>query len=246
MKIQTTTNLEQFQFDVRNRVVNKRHVKELASSIQEHGQLQPIIVNTAMKVVDGQNRLEAIRLINRTAESPIKLKYIKRTIPMHLVAEMNSHQRQWKIQDWIHYYAQCGNENYIKLQQYSEDYKPLKLSALASFLHKNAAASTHTLVIRNGDFVLDMTEEKSYILDKIVSLSKIRPMFSMKSVLIGIMWLQRDPNFDATRLFYALERNFESILQQSGTGNWARHMLYWYNKGLRSAKLNVNDLPRHH
>jgi len=91
-----------------------------------------------------------------------------------------------------------------------------------------------------------MTEEKSYILDKIVSLSKIRPMFSMKSVLIGIMWLQRDPNFDATRLFYALERNFESILQQSGTGNWARHMLYWYNKGLRSAKLNVNDLPRHH
>ena len=30
--------------------------KELASSIQEHGQLQPIIVNTAMKVVDGQKQ----------------------------------------------------------------------------------------------------------------------------------------------------------------------------------------------
>ena len=246
MKIQATTNLDQFQFDPRNRQLLQSFVKELASSIKEHGQLQPIIVNKDMMVADGQHRLEALRAINQTADTPVEVKYIKRDIPFHIVPEMNANQRQWRIQDWIHYYAQCGNENYVKLQQYSEEYKPLKLSALAGFLHKNAAASTHTGVIKNGDFVLDMTQEKSYILDKIMSLSKIRPMLSMKSVLIGIMWLQRDPNFNAERLFYALERNFESILQQSGTGNWARHMLYWYNKGLRSAKLNVNDLPRHH
>ena len=159
---------------------------------------------------------------------------------------MNANQRQWRIQDWIHYYAESGNEDYANLQAYAEAYKPLKLSALASFLHENNAASSHTIVIRNGEFKFELTDEKKYILDKMLALSKIRDMFCQKSVLIGIMWLQRDSNFDAQRLFYALERNFESILQQSGTGNWARHMLYWYNKGLRSAKLNVNDLPRHH
>ena len=60
MKIQTTTNLEQFQFDGRNRNINRKHVKELADSILEYGQLQPIIVNTSMKVMEGQHRLISI------------------------------------------------------------------------------------------------------------------------------------------------------------------------------------------
>tara|TARA_R110002153_G_scaffold2986_1_gene14125 strand:- start:717 stop:1457 length:741 start_codon:yes stop_codon:yes gene_type:complete len=246
MKIQTTTNLDQFQFDPRNRLVIQSFVKLLVESLKEHGQLMPIIVNKDMVVADGQHRLEALRALNQTADIPVEVKYIKRDIPFHIVPEMNANQRQWRIQDWIHYYAESGNEDYANLQAYAEAYKPLKLSALASFLHENNAASSHTIVIRNGEFKFELTDEKKYILDKMLALSKIRDMFCQKSVLIGIMWLQRDSNFDAQRLFYALERNFESILQQSGTGNWARHMLYWYNKGLRSAKLNVNDLPRHH
>ena len=125
-------------------------------------------------------------------------------------------------------------------------YKPLKLSSLASFLHVNDSGATHTSVIRKGEFRYEMTDDKQYILEKLVAISKLKPMFSMKCVLVAIMWLQRDPNFNAKRLFHALERNFESILPQAGTGNWARHMLYWYNKGLRGGKLNVNDLPRHH
>ena len=246
MKIQTTTNLEQFQFDVRNRNVNKQHVKELAASITEFGQLQPIIVNTAMKVMDGQNRLEAIRLINKTAEVPVKLKYIKRNMPMHHVAQMNSHQRQWNMHDWIKYHANSGNENYIKLREAAELYKPLKLSALASFLHRRDSTATHSSTIRNGAFTYSISDDKRYILDKLISLSRLKSIYSQKCVLIAIMWLRRDQNFNAKRLFHALERNFESILPQNGTGNWARHMLYWYNRGLRSGKLNVNDLPGHH
>jgi len=246
MKIQTTTNLEQFQFDGRNRNINRKHVKELADSIIEYGQLQPIIVNTSMKVMEGQHRLEAIKLINKTAATPIKVKYIKKNMPISQVAQMNSHQRQWRIQDWIHYYAQSGNGHYLKLQEATEMYKPLKLSSLASFLHVNDSGATHTSVIRKGEFRYTMTDDKQYILEKLVAISRLKPMFSMKCVLVAIMWLQRDPNFNAQRLFHALERNFESILPQAGTGNWARHMLYWYNKGLRGGKLNVNDLPRHH
>tara|TARA_R100000951_G_scaffold301_1_gene1884 strand:+ start:8700 stop:9440 length:741 start_codon:yes stop_codon:yes gene_type:complete len=245
MKIQTTTNLEQFHYDHRNRLIKPNRVKSMATSIQTHGQLQPIIVDNSCKVLDGQHRIEAIRVINRTAESPIAVSYIKRTIPMHLIAEMNSQQQEWLLSDWIHHYKQCGNENYIMLHQYSEKYKPIKMSALASFLHESNSAGSNTSLIRKGRFIIDVTPEKEFILSKLVMLSKIKPMFSAKCVLVAIMWLRRDPNFDAQRLFYALERNFESILKQSGTGNWARHMLLWYNKGLRSTKLNINDLPRH-
>ena len=246
MKIQTTTNLEQFQFDGRNRNINRKHVKELADSIIEYGQLQPIIVNTSMKVMEGQHRLEAIKLINKTAATPIKVKYIKKNMPISQVAQMNSHQRQWRLHDWIHYYAQSGNSHYLKLQKATELYKPLTMTALASFLHNTQSAAAHTGIIKKGHFKYEMTDEKQYILEKLLALCKIKPMFAQKSVLVAVMWLRRDPNFDAQRLFHALERNFEAILMQSGTGNWARHMLYWYNKGLRGGKLNVNDLPRHH
>ena len=176
MKIQTTTNLEQFQFDGRNRNINRKHVKELADSILEYGQLQPIIVNTSMKVMEGQHRLEAIKLINKTAATPIKVKYIKKNMPISQVAQMNSHQRQWRIQDWIHYYAQSGNEHYLKLQEATELYKPLKLSSLASFLHVNDSGATHTSVIRKGEFRYEMTDDKQYILEKLVAISKLKPM----------------------------------------------------------------------
>ena len=244
MSTLSTTNLDQFKFHKRNRKVNKSQVKKLAASIEKNGQLVPIIVGQNNVVLDGQHRLNAIKLINKTAEKPMRIKYIRKSMSMTHVAEINAHQLQWRIVDWIHYYAEAGNENYLALQYAAEYYKPLKLSALAAFL--NPGGHAHSSYLTSGEYVYEINPAKEYILDKLVALSKINAVFAQKSVLVAIMWLMRQENFDAQRLFHALERNFESVLVQSGTGNWARHMLYWYNKGLRHGRLNVNDLPRHH
>jgi hypothetical protein len=244
MSVKTTTNLDQFTFHERNRRVNRSAVKKLAESIMRVGLKTPITVTTGNVILDGQHRLEAIRLINKTASSPQKISYIKKNMSIEDIAEMNAHQVQWRMNDWIHFYATGGNENYIKLQEAAEQFKPHKLTSICAFL--SPAEGAHTSIITSGSYVFEMTQEKKDILTKLKEYGKLNPAFVSKAVLLSIIDLRRLEGFSIDRLFHAIELNFESIITQSGRGNWSRHFVRFYNKGLRSGKLSTDDLPSSH
>jgi len=244
MSIKHTTNLDQFKFHERNRRVNRSAVKKLAESIKRVGLKVPITVNSRNIILDGQHRVEAIRLLNSTATTPYKVSYVKKNMSIADIAEMNAHQIQWRMNDWIHFYATGGNENYIKLQEAAEQFKPHKLTSICAFL--SPAEGAHTSIITSGSYVFEMTQEKKDILTKLREYSKLNPAFVSKAVLLAIIDLRRLEGFSIDRLFHAIELNFESIITQSGRGNWSRHFVRFYNKGLRSGKLSTDDLPSSH
>jgi len=244
MSIKHTTNLDQFKFHERNRRVNRSAVKKLAESIKRVGLKVPITVNSRNIILDGQHRVEAIRLLNSTATTPYKVSYVKKNMSIADIAEMNAHQIQWRMNDWIHFYATGGNENYIKLQEAAEQFKPHKLTSICAFL--SPAEGAHTSIITSGSYVFEMTQEKKDILTKLKEYSKLNPAFVSKAVLLAIIDLRRLEGFSIDRLFHAIELNFESIITQSGRGNWSRHFVRFYNKGLRSGKLSTDDLPSSH
>ena len=245
MSVNTTTNLEQFTFHTLNRHVNRAHVKKLAKSILKIGQKVPITVTTNNVIIDGQHRYEAIKMLIESGEK-VRISFIRKNMKIGDIAEINAHQLQWRNADWIDYHAATGNENYKQLIAIAEEYKPLKVSALAPFIHDDDEAFLITNHLTSGQLKVKLTEEKRYILEQLVSLNQFNSAFSQKAVLVAIMWLRRDENFNAKRLFDKLNANLHSIRLQSGTGNWARHFTWWYNHGLRKGKLNENDLPRHH
>lgn len=244
MSIKHTTNLDQFTFHERNRRVNRSAVKKLAESIKRAGQKVPITVSSRNVILDGQHRVEAIRLINSTAETPVKLAYIKKNMSIADIAEMNAHQVQWRMNDWINFYATGGNENYRALQEAAEEFKPHKLTSICAFL--SPAEGAHTSVITSGNYIFEMTDEKRDILNKLKDYGRLNPAFVSKAVLLAIIDMRRLEGFSIDRLFHAIELNFESIITQSGRGNWSRHFVRFYNKGLRSGKLNTDDLPSSH
>jgi hypothetical protein len=244
MSIKHTTNLDQFKFHERNRRVNRSAVKKLAESIKRVGLKVPITVNSRNIILDGQHRVEAIRLLNSTATTPYKVSYVKKNMSIADIAEMNAHQIQWRMNDWIHFYATGGNENYIKLQEAAEQFKPHKLTSICAFL--SPAEGAHTSIITSGSYVFEMTQEKKDILTKLKEYGKLNPAFVSKAVLLSIIDLRRLEGFSIDRLFHAIELNFESIITQSGRGNWSRHFVRFYNKGLRSGKLSTDDLPSSH
>ena len=244
MSIKHTTNLDQFKFHERNRRVNRSAVKKLAASIKRVGLKVPITVNSRNIILDGQHRVEAIRLLNKTAKTPYKVSYVKKNMSIADIAEMNAHQIQWRMNDWIHFYATGGNENYIKLQEAAEEFKPHKLTSICAFL--SPAEGAHTNVITSGSYIFEMSQEKKDILNKLKEYGKLNPAFVSKAVLLAIIDLRRLEGFSIDRLFHAIELNFESIITQSGRGNWSRHFVRFYNKGLRSGKLSTDDLPSSH
>ena len=244
MSVKTTTNLKQFTFHNLNRRVNHSHVKKLAKSIQKIGQKVPITVTTNNVIIDGQHRYEAIKLLIDAGES-VRISYTKKNLKISDIAEINAHQLQWRNSDWIDYHAATGNENYQNLKATSELYKPLSTSAIAPFLHGGDAYLTTPMLTR-GEFLYDLSQEKEYVLDQLLALSTFNKAYAQKSVLIAIMWLMRDANFNPRRLFDKVNANLHSVRQQSGSSNWAHHFAWWYNHGLRSGRLNTDDLPRHH
>lgn len=245
MTVKHTTNLEQFKFHSSNRKVNRSHVRKLADSISKVGLKTPITVSAGNVILDGQHRYEAIKLLIEKGES-VKLPYIKKNMKISDIAEMNSNQLKWTNMDWIRYHVTNGNSHYQDLVDCQGIYNTLKMSALAPFLHTTEDAYLSTPRLNGGEFVFDLTPDKEYILDQLNELAKFRPEFSQKAVLSAIMWLSRSPNFDARRLFKKLSANLSDVRQQSGRSNWAGHLLYWYNKGLRNGRLDPHDLPSSH
>ena len=244
MHIKQTTNLDMFGFHEQNRTINRGAVLRLAESIKRVGLKVPITVSRNKVILDGQHRYEAIREINKTARKPVQLSYIVRNMSIADIAEMNANQTAWRMSDWIRYYARGGNENYVALEKASKIFKPHKISSICALLSPNEGA--HTKVVTSGRYVYDMTPEKKKILDKLIEYGKMNPAFTSKAVLLAIIELRKLEGFRLNRLFAALDLHFESILTQSGKDNWARHFVRFYNKSLRTGRLNADDLPNSH
>lgn len=244
MTVKHTTNLDQFTLHRMNRRVNKSHVKKLAASIKSIGLKTPIVVTKSNVIIDGQHRYHAVKLLLEAGEN-VKLPYIQKQLTYSDIAEINSNQLRWTNKDWIEYHAKNGNGNYEALLLCQKAYPAIKLSALAPLLHNGTNLSTQKLI--KGEFVYIMDDTRKYICEQVTSMVKERPEFGMKSFLLAVTWLMRSPEFMSKRLFTKLSANLHSVRHQSGTGNWAQHLLYWYNKGLSAKKkLRIDDLPRHH
>lgn len=246
MKIQSTSKVDKFSFDeTLNRSINKSHVNTLAERILKNGQLVPIQVTSDYVVLDGQHRLEAIRQLRKAGHDIRVIYSVNPDMDMSAVAEMNGYQLKWTLNNWIDYYAKQGNENYIFLLKAREEYPSLTLSGMIPWLSATGNP-VHSSVIRNGDFKIGVSPTSTYVLSNIQTLSIYNSCFTKKSFAVALLLLNRIEGFDNKRMFQKLHANLGSVIPQSGTGNWIHHLAYWYNKGLRIGRLNIDDLPRHH
>lgn len=241
--VNTTNNLAMFKFHEMNRETNKNHVKRLATNIRENGAIrQPVVIDSRGNLIDGQHRVLAVRQLKDEGVN-IDIPYIVKRYTPTIIAEMNHLQLAWNTRDWIHFYHKKGDTNYTQLLETYSKYNSLKLTGLASFLSPGYSQLS-TSELCKGAFVFEMTEEKEYMLDQVKELIKFHPSFGTKAFLMAIMRMSKLPSFSSERLFSKLRANLGSVHPQSGIGNWCRHLVYWYNKGLRIGRVNPDDLPR--
>lgn len=109
------------KYELFNRVTGNREVKEekvrtLVEAVQKCNMLSvcPVIVTKDYYLLDGQHRVEAAKRLG--------LPYYYVIAPDHIqkssMIDLNVTQNQWAIADYIRYYAENGDENYIKLIQF--------------------------------------------------------------------------------------------------------------------------------
>lgn len=136
--IQKTNKYDLFHIITSNREVKDSDVDKLIVSIQEKNllSLNPILVNKNMQVIDGQHRLEAARKLK------IDIYYIvSDTIKKEDIARLNSNKKNWKLIDYINYYAIEKKAGFDLLSSFISQNPQLQMSTCINLLSLDAKGS---------------------------------------------------------------------------------------------------------
>ncbi len=226
--IQTTTDYDKFKLLDANRTVSKRHVQELIVSFKQHPELvekQPIIVNDAFGVVDGQHRLEACRALG------IPVAYVVAASAKISEAQLlNAMQRPWVIHDFLHSYATNGNGIYQEVEHLLEEY-PLNLSALITILAPAKRHSNSNRIFKQGTFTFDRETGLARLEQHAQYLGLVKPeIWRSQPFHRALFALDKIEGFSHERMLSQLEKNTLQ-LQPGSMKNYLMELERIYNRG---------------
>lgn len=167
VKIQSTTNYEQFKKLLGNRPINKSLIVSIRESINNDGNYlmyNPIIVNEEMEIIDGQHRLEAAQQEGK----PIYY-VVAKGMRLRQAQVLNSKKRQWIATDYLHSYLAEKRPDYIVLKELIDEYKfsvPVCVKFLSKSFHESAMRK-----FRDGSFEI---VDRNWAEDGLGLLSTIR------------------------------------------------------------------------
>lgn len=152
-KIFTTENYGMFKPLIDNREVKTRTTQKIVESIKTVGYItNPIIVNEQMQIIDGQNRLEALKSLGM----PVDYVIVKGAGINHCRA-LNINQSNWTTMDYIKSYANGGNTSYKYLLNLIEAYPQMKLSVIVFAVNGSVGQGAGTS-LKRGLFSCDETQ----------------------------------------------------------------------------------------
>jgi ParB-like nuclease domain len=237
-EIQKTKNYDQFKFLECNRKISEAHLKWLVFSIQAQNMLKfrPILVDSDMNVIDGQHRLEAAKRLNTEIFYQVNKKAEISDIML-----INAGQKRWKREDYIHYYASLGNENYIKLREYiAKEKRPptvvIKLIGCESGTMGDRL-KMGTFVFPNQE-VIDQYENKKKNVDRLLETMKRYVIVNNKfldsnRLLMALVAFLTDPRVDVEILIHKLTLKSDAIKPCIDAGGYyamVKNIYNWKNQ----------------
>jgi hypothetical protein len=156
IKIYETTDYGKFRKMLGNR--DAKSESKIIASIQNVGALiDPILVNEKYEIIDGQNRLEALKQLGL----PV-LYIIQEGLDIRACRNLNIGQTNWSLDDYIYSYAENGNKSYRRLASLMMEFrKAFGLQGILSMAkpHEiNEGGSLKQGTIKKGE--LELTQEE--------------------------------------------------------------------------------------
>lgn len=181
LQVRRTKNYDQFKTIKGNRKVQIGHVNNLTKMINKYN-LLPQFVGVVTKdgyLVDGQHRLASAK--------ENKMWFYFTIIPENvddiIVAIVNSVQLKWTIDDYVNFFADRGEAQYVWLRNLHNEYKVSNSSLMAFFTNRNMRINH----LRNGTLKLFTTPDEEQIL-----LALLDGYMDLKHSLDRQVWVDQD------------------------------------------------------
>jgi len=216
-ELKFTTDYEIFKLLKSNRQVHSAHVSKLMESIKTKNLIKdfPLIVNENYEVLDGQHRLEALKLLGL----PV---YYKTSIDMTTdeISLINTMGKKWTLEDYLNQYAKDEMPDYVKLKNFM-DWAGLKsanvglkiIKKVSHAFRENGGIGANGEAVNNfklGKFVypLDDTIQKQYVINlkKLSEYTRDKNPFD-RSLIVVLDCMSKTDGFDIDRLLQKLKLN---------------------------------------
>ncbi len=144
-EILKTSDYDLFSSFTSNREIDEKHVAQLVKSITKKNLLHinPILVDNKMRIIDGQHRLEAARLLK------IDIFYILfDDADRQDISKLNSNQKNWNTMDYINFYTIEKRPEFLELSRFISLYPDIPISAILTIV--SGKFTRNTTEIKNG------------------------------------------------------------------------------------------------
>lgn len=227
------------------RLKGNRDVKNANKIIKSIGKvgyvLSPILVNEKFEVIDGQNRLEALKKLG------MPVAYIMQEgIGFAECQELNINRSNWTTEEFIHFYAEIGVESYERLSILLRDFKKkgfglegVMFFANPGLIPQNGGAS-YAKKLKDGAFTL--SEERYEIarrrLTSAINLGFVafKDCYEMnaRSFWGAVAYAYEHQEVDIKTLAERLSENPRDVISVSRVADQLRYFDDAYNKGKRA------------
>lgn len=150
IQIQKTSDHDLFTSFTSNSEIDPKHVAQLVKSISSRNLLHinPILVDSKMRIIDGQHRLEAARILK------VPIYYIVSDEVDRLdISALNPNQKNWNALDFINFYTIEGKVEFLKLSKFLNAYPNLTISAALTIISSTLTRNTKEL--KQGSLDID-------------------------------------------------------------------------------------------
>jgi hypothetical protein len=219
-----------------NREVDPKHVNKLVVSIMKRNLLNvnPIVIDTQMRVIDGQHRLEAAKILE------LEIFYIVEDINRGDISLLNSNQKNWTAMDYINFYTVEKNDSFVKLSRLINEYPDIAISALLSLSNSEGRRSLtqlkagylDVLAIDHAREVGDMCKDLNHKFQKDFVFDSRFPLALGKAI--------RQENFKIDRLIEQITAAPREFVPCHTKEQYLDMIEEIYNKGLSKNKINLD------
>ncbi len=233
-EIKTTKNYDMFKAMKGNREINEYFVRKMVKNIREYGLINPIVVNENMEVIDGQHRLEALRILN------MPVQYIVNSTVRHdatTVQEINRVQHKWTQLDRVKSLADTGNGTCKWILLMHKDHDWMGIQSILSLLRLDSGGLTPDLVINLDERA--RTERKLEYLDNFAEVFK--DFRGRKyALIVCFAFLYDHTSIDNDRLLKVARDARYDWIPCSSASAAMKQVEALYNKGLRGKRLALS------
>ena len=212
-------------------------VDKIIKSIREVGYIpSPICVNDKMEVVDGQNRLEALKRLGM----PVHY-YIVKGIGIEEARQMNIGRRNWTLLDYLKSYAAEGDANYsyfLEMLEKHKEYSVRELWAVYKGVINGRNSIPESAKLGELGFTIQRMEEAEPLIAQLDlihdSLSKIPGYTSMAVPIFA--WILSHPKTDTKRAIKVVNEKYPLFIPIVITENTMKDFSKYYNNKLSPSR----------